>query len=253
MIRRHENQLAFKAGALSLLVHALFFVLLFMSFNWKTVPPLQVSDVELWDTLPAPAIVTKPEPKPEPPKPVAEPKPEPPAPPSEPKAEIAVEKPKSKPPQKPKPEPKQKAAEEAKKREEELKRIQKLLDAEEKLVLQERQQREAQQLNDARAAQNASQMRGALNEYLGQISSKIRQRVNPQICGSGKPVLIFEISLMPTGELLSPPRLKKGSGIAACDAAVERAILQAQPLPLPSDPDLIARLRDLVLEFRPNE
>lgn len=256
MIRRHEHPLALKAGALSLLVHAAFFVLLFVSFNWKSAQPLQVAEVELWDALPTPPVVAKPEPGPEPPKPVVQPRPEPPPPPPEPKAEIAVEQPKPKPPQppkveKPKPDPKLKAAEEARKREEELKRLQKQLDAEERAVLEAKQQREARQLAQTRAERNAAQVQGALDGYLGQIAAKIRQYVNPQVCGEGNPVLQFRISLMPTGELLAPPRLERGSGIAACDAAVERAILQAQPLPLPSDPDLIARLRDLNLNFRP--
>ncbi len=258
MIRRHENPLALKAAALSLLVHVLFFLLLFVSFNWKSAQPMQVAEVELWDALPAPPVVARPEPKPEPPKPVIRPKPEPPPPPPEPKAEIAVERPKPKPPapprvEQPRPDPRQQAAEEDRKRREEQERLQRQLAAQERELLEERQRREAQQLAQTRAAQSAAQAQGAIHEYLGQIAGKIRQYVNPHVCGENRPTLVFRIALMPTGELLAPPRLEKGSDIAACDAAVERAILQAQPLPLPSDPDLIARLRDLRLEFRPNE
>lgn len=240
--------MAITAGALSLLVHGIFVLLLVFSFNWKTVHTVQVSDVQLWEALPVPPQpkpAPKPEPKPEPPKP--EPNPEPPPPPPEPKAEIAVKKPKPEPKlEKPKVDPRKKAEEEARKRQQE---IQKQLLAEDARLANERLQRESQQMADARAAQ----MQGALQSYLGVIADHIRQYVNPQVCGSGKPVLVFKISLMPTGELLSPPHLKKGSGILACDEAVERAILQAAPLPLPPDPDLIARLRDLELNFRPNE
>lgn len=253
MIRKHETTLATKAGALSLLVHALFFLLLFVSFNWKTVQPLQVSDVELWDALPTPPVVAKAEPKPEPPKPVIEAKPEPPPPPPEPKAEIAVEKPKPKPVEKPKPKEEKPKPDPKLKAEEEKRRIQKLLAAEDTEMQKEQQQREAQQVSEAHKAQAAAQLKGALDEYLGHLKGKIRQYVNPQVCGDGKPVLKFNIALMPTGELLAPPRLKTSSKIRACDEAVERAILQAAPFAPPTDPDLIADLRDLDLVFKPNE
>ena len=94
MIRTRENPFVLKAGALSVLVHGLFFVLLVMTFSWKNVPPMQVAQVELWDSLPQPEVAA-PEPRPEPPPPPKiEPQPEPPPPP-EPKAEIQL---KAKPP-----------------------------------------------------------------------------------------------------------------------------------------------------------
>jgi len=73
------------------------------------------------------------------------------------------------------------------------------------------------------------------------------------VCGTGKPELVFAIAMMPTGEVSGNPRLVKGSGLPACDQAVERAILQAQPLPLPPQPELFAQFRDLNLKFRPND
>ena len=268
MIRRNENPLALRAGALSVLVHVLFFLLLFMGFNWKSVKPLQVAEVELWDALPMPTV-TKPTPKPLQPKhapePVVKPKPvPPPPPPAEVKADIVV---KPKPPEKPKPEkkpelkkvekpkadPRIKAAAEAKRREEEMKRLQQMLASEEQQTLAEEQRRESQQMAAERAAQASAQMQGEMDAALDRIARRIRQFVNRQVCGTGKPVLTFKIALMPTGEIIGNPTLVSGSGIPACDQAVERAIIQAQPLPLPSDPDLIARLRDLELKFKPNE
>lgn len=253
MIHRHENPPVLMAGALSLLVHTLFFLLLFVNLKWQNVQPSAVAVVELWDALPTPPMVAKPQPAL--PKPVVQPKPEsPPLP--EPKAEIVIKKPKPKPPAKPeeakpKPDSKQKAAEEAKLRQEALARLQQQLEEEARAALQDSQQREAKRLAKLRAEGAAAQLERALDGYLGQIAEKIRQYVNPQVCGEGNPELQFKIALMPTGELLAHPRLERSSGIAACDAAVERAILQAQPLPLPSDPDLIARLRDLHLKFKP--
>jgi colicin import membrane protein len=268
MFRTRENPLMWQAGALSLVVHGLFFLLLVMTFSWKTVVPLQVAEVELWDSLPAP--VTQPPPPPEPPpappepEPKTAPEPPPPPPPPEPKAEIVV-KPKPPEPVKPKPEKKvekkpekkeapkpdpeiRKRAEE-KQREEALRKIQQeILD---EAPRQEDLEGERSALDSARAAQAAAS--GEINEYKTKIQRQIKRFVNRQLCGSGKPVLEFGISLMPTGEVIGTPRLKKSSGTAACDQAVERAILQAQPLPVPAQPELFAQFRELTLQFRPND
>jgi colicin import membrane protein len=90
-------------------------------------------------------------------------------------------------------------------------------------------------------------------KYVGLISNKIRQHVNRQLCGTDKATkLTFMIALMPTGEVMGHPKLLKGSGLSACDDAVERAILESQPLPVPSSADLFSQFRDLKLEFSPN-
>jgi colicin import membrane protein len=39
----------------------------------------------------------------------------------------------------------------------------------------------------------------------------------------------------------------------ACDDAVERAILESQPLPVPSQAEVFSQFRELKLKFRPNE
>ena len=61
----------------------------------------------------------------------------------------------------------------------------------------------------------------------------------------------YEIVIIPGGEVLSI-QLKKSSGQPAYDAAIERAINSASPLPVPSDPGLFQQLRTLNLVFRPN-
>jgi colicin import membrane protein len=255
-IRQRENPVMWQAGALSLLVHGAFFALLVMTFSWKTVPPMQVAEVELWDSLPTQKI--QPQPEPPKPEPVIKPEPQPePPPPPEPKAEIQV---KPKPPAKPKPEPKPKkeeppkpdpklqAKEEAKKLEE-LKRMMLAEDDPAKA-----QKQEAQQIASARNAQaQATASSGALDAAKARIIAKIKRNVNRQLCGNGKPVLEFGIALMPTGEVIGNPKLLTGSGISACDQAVERAILQSQPLPVPREPELFAQLRELNLKFRPND
>jgi len=93
---------------------------------------------------------------------------------------------------------------------------------------------------------------GELDRFKALIQQKIQQNVNNQLCGLDRVELEFEISLMPTGDLLGEPKMTQSSKIASCDAAVERAILQSQPLPLPKDNKLFKRLKDLKLKFHPN-
>ncbi|MFQ3368356.1 MAG: colicin import membrane protein [Methylophilaceae bacterium] len=93
---------------------------------------------------------------------------------------------------------------------------------------------------------------GELDRFKALIQQKIQQNVNNQLCGLDRVELEFEISLMPTGDLFGEPKMTQSSKIASCDAAVERAILQSQPLPLPKDKKLFKRLKDLKLKFHPN-
>ena len=267
MIRQREKEVVWQAGAFTVLVHGLLLALLLMSFQWKTVKPMSIAEVELWDSIPTPqsqAEAKPPEPTPEPPKVVepvkAEPKPEP-AP--EPKADIQVKKEPPKPEkiekpkpekvkeEKPKPEPKP-----AKQDPEALKKLQQALLAEDAKVEKQEVAKPAASPSGDKTAQKAQA--GVTNptemaKYVGLISSKIRQHVNRQLCGTDKATkLTFVIALMPTGEVMGHPKLLKGSGLSACDDAVERAILESQPLPVPSSADLFSQFRDLKLEFSPN-
>ena len=59
----------------ALAMHVILLVGMLVSFNWKAAHPvLNVTEVELWDKLPAPKAVVLPKPEP---KPVIEEKPEP--------------------------------------------------------------------------------------------------------------------------------------------------------------------------------
>ena len=93
---------------------------------------------------------------------------------------------------------------------------------------------------------------GELNKFKAMIQQKIYQNVNKQLCGLDLVELEFEIQLMPTGELLGEPKLMQSSKIESCDQALERAILQSQPLPVPKDAKLFSKLKNLKLKFSPN-
>lgn len=242
------------ALALAVTVHLIFAAVLVFGVNWQTKEASPVM-AELWSSLPA--LAPKPVPQPEPePAPLPEPKPQPkPVPKPEPK----LEQPK---PVKADIELKDKKKEKEKKRKEEER---KKAEAEKKLkdqVLKEQQDRlEAEQeaLNKQRAAEAARQQVAAqaaaqrlMNDAISRISSHVRRFVVMPPDVVGNPQAEFEVFLIPTGEVLNV-KLSRSSGNPAYDNAVERAIRKASPLPLPTDPSLLGRFRELKLKFRPNE
>jgi len=237
------------SGLLALLVHVMFFAFLIFGVNWRAVePPGMV--VDLWSNIPnspAPqpqqvAPPPEPAPKPEPVKKI-EPKAPPPAP--TPKPDIAL---KAKPAkvEKPKPEPPKPNKQDLQKQEQ----VKQELARQAEIARQ--QQALAEVARQAQARQAAAQQT-IVNEYSDRIRSKIRQKLNRALCGDGNPQLQFDIALLPTGQILGRPVLRKSSGSAACDKAVEDAILLSDPLPVPTQPEVFAYFRDLHLNFRPNE
>lgn len=249
------------SAALAALVHVALAVLLIYGIRWQTRPPEAV-EVELVRAVPAPApaAVAPPEPEPAPPPPKIEPAPEPkPEPIAEPpaKPDIALkEKPKPKPKAEPQPEPKPKPKAEpqpkaAAKPKPEQDQAKVLLDKDLKeLAAQREKQMAAQELAQMKAAQVASVRSKATADYIGKIKGKIKGNIvlPPDI--RGNPEAIFDVVQLPGGEILSV-KLKKTSGHAAYDNAIERAILKSSPLPKPEQGDLFSR--SLELKFRPLE
>ena len=242
MLRKRENPDSWKAGMYALAVHVILLVGMLVSFNWKAAHPvLNVTEVELWDKLPAPktVVLPKPEPKlvieekPEPktePKPVVEEKPKP----EEPKVDIELEKKKKelelKKLEQEKTElDKRKKDEAAKKlaqqmREEDLQ--EKATEKKQKDALKKLQQdalSEEKGNDDKQAsAANAS----LIGEFKAKIQAKIHGKMNKTLCGDDNSEIKFAIGLLPTGELSGAPKLTKSSVSPACDAAVERAIIE---------------------------
>lgn len=113
----------------------------------------------------------------------------------------------------------------------------------------------AQQRHDEREIQAATEAaaRQLTDDYRARISAKIRQRVILPPDLRGNPEANYEVSLLSDGTV-TQVRLLQSSGVATYDAAVERAILAAQPLPVPPEPGLFqANFRNLLLSFRPKE
>lgn len=267
MIRAYEKEVSWKAGGLAIAVHLALLGALLISFNWKAAHPvLNVTEVELWDSIPNAQVS-----KPSPPEPIVkeEPKVEAKAEPKEePKVDIALEK-KLKELERKKTEDKLKkdkvleqkkqlaALQQEARKDEMLDNSKQLKESKTKDALKKLQQETLadektagdQQALSAKAAANA----GIVDEFRNKIQVKIRGNVNKALCGDGNPELKFDIGLLPTGEVSGSPKLVKSSGSEACDEAVERAIIASQPLPLPSDPSLFSQFRNLKLKFRPND
>ena len=278
MIRKHENSESWKAGALAVGVHAVLLVGMLVSFNWKAAHPVQnVTEVELWDKLPAPKaldtpkpepkpiIEEKPEPKPEP-KPIVEEKPKP----EEPKVDIELEKKKKELAQKQKEEElkkdkdlEQKQLDEQRKKDaleklkqdsrEEALKDKKATEKANKDVLKKLQQDalSEEKGNDDKLASAANA--GIIKEFTDKMANKIRGKITSGVCGEGNPVLKVNIDILPTGQIRGSARVTKSSGNPTCDDAVERAILASEPFQLPEDSKLKAQFRDMILIFKPND
>ncbi len=68
----------------------------------------------------------------------------------------------------------------------------------------------------------------------------------------GNPVVEFDVTLLPGGDILDV-KLRRSSGFAAFDSAVERAIFLSKPLPLPPDPRMFPQFRNLSVKVHYHE
>lgn len=223
-----------RAASLSALVHLVLLAGLFVGVRFQSHAPAVVN-VELWDTPPPPQPVVE---QPKPPPPVVKPQPEP-----EPEVkkppEIAL-------PEKPKPKPKPKA--EPPKRDLAFeKRLREQAALEDKQLDEQRKERDLRELI---ARQQADLRARATRTWIDRISAKIRGNIILPQDIPGNPAAIFDVTILPTGELITV-RKKRSSGHAGYDDAVERAILKSSPLPQPDDRSVFDRR--LELTFRPQD
>lgn len=257
------------SGVMALVTHALFFALLVFGVTWQKREP-EAMVVDLWNNLPPmsapqaePAPEVKPEPEPPKPQPKAEAKPVPKA---EPKVEPRpVAKAQPKPVAKPdialneKKEKERKALEqelaEKKKRAQEQAQIAALKQQQaQEADAKQRAAREQEEAIRKLAQQQATAQTKLVDEYIGKIQAKIKSRVNRAGCSTlSSPEIQLKVILLPDGNVLGEPEVSKSSGGSPCDLAVTRAVLLAQPLPLPPDPALFPKFRELNLKVRPNE
>ena len=275
-----ENNDELQANLFSFAIHLALFLVMIFSVGWQTKTPYY-GEVELWDTVPVQKKINKTQATPK--KKIkqkqntktqksAEAKAKAKAK-AQKEADIKLKKKKAA-EKKAKKLKKQKAIKELKKKvlkqekidklkkemleKEKVERLQQQIIEQQKIEKMQAELREnelKQQKKTAREGENEVKggvNTGELNKYKLLIQQKIQQNVNQQLCGLDYITLEFRISLMPTGDLLGQPKMTKSSKIKSCDDAVERAIIQSQPLPLPKDSGLFSKLKNLELKFHPN-
>ena len=273
-----ENNDELQANLFSFAIHLALFLVMIFSVGWQTKTPYY-GEVELWDSVPVQKKINKTQVTPK--KKIkqkqntkvqksAEAKAKAKA---QKEADIKLKKKKAA-EKKAKKLKKQKAIKELKKKvlkQEKIDKLKKEMLEKEKVERLQQQIIEQQKIEKMQAELRESELKqqkkpalegedevkggvntGELNKYKLLIQQKIQQNVNQQLCGLDYITLEFRISLMPTGELLGQPKMTKSSKIKSCDDAVERAIIQSQPLPLPIDSGLFSKLKNLELKFHPN-
>jgi len=236
----------FVAGALALAVHLAFFVPLYFATRWQSHSSERYT-VEMWDSLPTAEVVPNQEPASAPPPP-ARMEPTPPAkvvapvlPPV--KAEIEIRDKKSRkaeikqPPAKTD-DMKVKAAAKARQEAEQIE-----LEAYSDKIRQAEQERVRAEVSAATQVQ--------VERYQNLIRNKIRRKMRTVSDVPESAEAIFKVTLLPDGMLMDDPVLVKSSGFPAYDDAAERAILSAEPLPVPTDISLQKMFRELKLSIKP--
>jgi colicin import membrane protein len=261
------------ALALAIAVNLVFLAVLIVSVSWQNRKPEPVT-AELY-APPAKAVVAEPPPPPPPPpktepppEPKVEPKPPPPVEQPDPRQAEIAQKAKAEALRKEKERTEQQRKEaEAKTKEE--KRQADLRDRQQREVAAMRAQaeRETQSRTQAereaqlralaeresrdRAQQGVADSRNRSQaDWMDKIRAKVKNNVIEPPDLPGNPEAIFEVVLLPTGEVIDV-QLRKSSGVRAYDDAVSRAILKSSPLPRPDRPEVFARM--LRLQVRPRD
>jgi len=236
------------AGMLALVVHFVFFALLYFGFNWNRQPYFPATmNVELWQNLPEQAVES-------PIKPKVEEVVQPPPPSPLPLPQERITKPDIVLPEKNKPIPKVIKQDDRIARQKVAREQAERLKQEKQAALEKaaREQAASEQAARAKLEEQAAATGRIVDEYKAKIMDKIRRNIvqPPDVPDNVRTE--FSVTLLPGGSVL-PPRLIKSSGNTAYDNAVERAILKSDPLPLPPDVQLFNRFRELDLIFKPEK
>lgn len=242
-------------------VHLALLLLLVFGLQWQVKPDEPVA-VELWASLPQPSrpeirpAIAKPEQPSRPaPKPRLQPEPAPvkqpdiavqqakpkPQPRRDPKAE--PEPPKAKPKLEPEPtapaEPKPEARPKPVNRAAELARLAEEFSS---------SVSPAPTVKPGQAAANAAAKAAA--DYTGVLVDRIQRNVVPPADSKVNHSAVFEVTLLPSMEVLRAVK-RRSSGNPAYDDAVERAILKTSPFPPLPEGLAFRDFRSIVMEFRP--
>ncbi len=132
------------------------------------------------------------------------------------------------------------------KKQQEAKALEQKLHAEEQALLVKRLREEQQQLSAARSRQELSE----INKYTTLITHAIgRQWIQPENTSRDISCVLF-IRLAPNGEVLDV-QLIATSGDSVLDRSAVVAVYKASPLPVPEDPELSTKFREIRLKVKP--
>jgi colicin import membrane protein len=114
----------------------------------------------------------------------------------------------------------------------------------------ERKQQLAAQLEAEEQERAEAVAQGEIDKYLALIRQKVtRNWLKPAGARKGLACTV-RVRTIPGGEVVNVTIIK-GSGNAIFDRSVESAVRKAAPLPLPRDPAIAARMREIDFEFIP--
>jgi colicin import membrane protein len=127
-----------------------------------------------------------------------------------------------------------------------------------RLAEAERKRREAeealaQQLAEEQRLQQEEQDRqdlNIINSFVGRIADSIEREFNTAGLPPGLSC-IFQIRMIPGGDV-ADARVIKSSGNSVFDSRAEIALKRASPLPVPDNPRIFAKMREIRLTFAPN-
>lgn len=148
----------------------------------------------------------------------------------------------------------QRLAEARKQREEEERKRQEQArlaeEARQKKEAEEALQRQmAEEQKRAQAAQDREDM-NVINSYVGRIADAIEREFNTAGLPAGLSC-IFQIRMIPGGDIVDA-RIVKTSGNSVFDSRADIALKRAAPLPVPDNPRIFAKMREIRLTFAPN-
>jgi colicin import membrane protein len=151
-------------------------------------------------------------------------------------------------------EKKQKAAEEAERLRKEAEEKKRAEEERKRKEEEERKRKEAEealkkQIAAEEAAAQARRDAGVISEYVSRIAAAIQREFNTAGLPPGLSCTL-RIRMTPGGEVVAA-RIEKSSGNAIFDRRAELAVSKASPLPVPEDPRLFERFREINFIFTP--
>ncbi|HHH36830.1 MAG TPA: cell envelope integrity protein TolA [Gammaproteobacteria bacterium] len=133
-----------------------------------------------------------------------------------------------------------------------LKREQEELERKRKAEEARRRKLAEEELKKQLAAEEARRIRSVVGKYVEIIKQQVeRNWLRPPGSAAGLSCQV-QVRLIPGGEVVDV-QILRGSGDAAFDDSVQKAVLRASPLPLPPDPALFEHFRELKFIFKPEE